>query len=344
VRGSGLAGLAGLVGLAVAGMLAAACTSSGGSTLPVRAAGSATGPAASSSPAISVLPTGVPTTTTTSPTGRAAPPPGCATPHACGFPDASTTGYRLKTLTPHTGDTAIRTDGQVISGWDLKGSLDIYADDVTIIDSRITSTNWWAVNVRQGHHGLRVLHSTLIGSATAGPDNGGVDYGVSDSGTAPLEVGWCDLSHFGEDLAVSHGDIHDDYTHDQAMFVNQGHEWQHTDALISGGADTAGLVIRHNTLINDTPIDKGASGGVGLFDDDGPVSATVVDGNWIAGGAYALYGGDTGATGIKVTNNVFATQVFPNGGYYGFVAKWNAGGAGNVWSGNRTVGGAPVRP
>jgi len=238
----------------------------------------------------------------------------------------------------------IRDNGAVISGWDLKGSLDIWADNVTIVDSRITSHNWWAVNLRAGHHNLKVLHSTLIGSATVGPDNGGVDYGVSDNGDGPLEVGWCDLSLFGADFAVGHGDIHDNYAHDQAAFQNLGHEWQHTDSLISGGADAGGLTVRHNTLVNDTPIGKGASASVGLFDDDGPVSNTVVDDNWIAGGAYALYGGDAGATGIRVTNNVFSPEVFANVGYYGSVAHWNTGGTGNVFTGNRTVDGRPVTP
>jgi hypothetical protein len=81
---------------------------------------------------------------------------------------------------------------------------------------------------------------------------------------------------------------------------------------------------------------------VGLFADNGPVSNTIVADNWIAGGSYALYGGDGTATGIKVTNNVFSPQVYPNIGYYGMVAKWNTGGSGNVWSGNRTVTGQPV--
>lgn len=277
-------------------------------------------------------------------TTATAPPHGCATAAACGFPSAADTGPRLKTLTPRSGDLEIRDNGAVISGWDLKGSLDIWADNVTIVDSRITSHNWWAVNLRAGHHNLKVLHSTLVGSATAGPDNGGVDYGVSDGGNGKLEVGWCDLSLFGADFAVGHGNIHDNYTHDQAAFQNLDHEWQHTDSLISGGADAGGLTVRHNTLVNDTPIGKGASASIGLFDDDGPVSNTVIDNNWIAGGAYALYGGDAGATGIRVTNNVFSPQVFLNVGYYGSVAHWNAGGAGNVFTGNRTVDGRPVTP
>jgi hypothetical protein len=57
-----------------------------------------------------------------------------------------------------------------------------------------------------------------------------------------------------------------------------------------------------------------------------------------------LYGGDAGATNIKVTNNVFSTQFWSGCGYYGPVAHWNAGGSGNVWSNNRLSTGQPVNP
>jgi hypothetical protein len=238
----------------------------------------------------------------------------------------------------------ISTNNMVIKGWDLHGSLDVYANNVTIIDSKISSTNWWAVNLRPGFSGLKVLHSTLIGTSTQGLDNGGADYGVSVNSDGAAEVGWCDISQFGAAVSTGHGLIHDNWTHNQAMFINLGKEWVHTDSIISSGADTGGLVIRHNTLVNQDPVDRGASASVGLFPDDGPVANSTVDDNWMAGGAYAFYGGDAGAHGIVVTNNIFSTEISPNGGFYGFVAHWNAGGAGNVWSGNRTAAGAVVTP
>jgi hypothetical protein len=273
-----------------------------------------------------------------------APPQGCATSAACGFPDAATTGSRLTKLTAHSGNTEIRTDGEVIDGWDLHGSLDIYANNVTVVDSRITSTNWWGINLRDGYGGLKVLHDTIIGTSTGGLDNGGTDYGVSNDSSGSLEVGWCDISQFGAGISTGHGSLHDNYLHDQAMFINLSKEWVHTDSIISSGDDTAGLVIQHNTLVNQDPVDKGASASVGLFPDGGPVANSTVDDNWIAGGSYALYGGDTGSTGVRVTDNVFSTEISKNGGLYGFVAKWNFGGAGNVWSGNHTPAGVSVVP
>lgn len=268
----------------------------------------------------------------------------CASARACGFPDATTTGPRTG-LKPHdTGAMNINTDGMVIRGWDITGSLDIYANDVTIIDSKITSTNWWGINLRPKFHGLRVLHTTITAIAGKGPDNGGEDYGVSNMGGSSVEIGWCDISVFSNSMSMGQGNLHDNYVHDIVPFINQGGEWAHTDAVISDGAGSEKLIIRHNTLLNPTGVDKGGTASVGLYDDTGAVMNTVVDNNWLAGGAYALYGGGPGAKGIQVTNNVFSSEYHSGSGHYGTVAHWNAGGSGNVWSGNRMSDGTPVVP
>jgi hypothetical protein len=282
-------------------------------------------------------------TPTRPPAARTRAPGGpCASPGACGFPDARSTGPRIALKTHKSGDLTIRTDNMVIRAWDLTGSLDVYANDVTVIDSRVTSTNWWGVNLRPGFHGLRVLHTALTGTPGKGPDHGGEDYAVSNMSASLVEVGWSDVSVFGDALSMGQGNLHDNYVHAISPFVNLDGQWQHTDAVISDGGGTGRLTISHNTLLNSTPIDKGASASVGLYADTNPVTNTVVDRNWMAGGAYCLYGGSTGANGIHVTGNVFSTEYHKNCGAYGVVAYWNAGGAGNVWSGNRMSDGTPV--
>ncbi|MEU1055505.1 hypothetical protein ABZ397_23530 [Streptomyces sp. NPDC005876] len=366
-RRSGRGPLAALLLTASLAVLAAACSQPQDSAAPGCPAAAASPCPPDTSPPPSPEPSTPADTTpdsaagTTGATGATAPPArprrpsgssrppsagsaACASPRACGFPDAATTGHRTAPKTRKSGHLTIRTDGAVIRGWDLAGSLDVYADDVTVIDSRITSDNWWGVNLRPGHHGLRVLHSTITAVPGEGPDNGGVDYAVSNMGTSSVEVGWCDVSVFGDALSMGQGDLHDNYVHDLAPFVNQGGEWQHTNAVISGGGNTGHLVVRHNTLLNPTPVDQGASGGIGLFSDSGPVRNVTIDRNWIAGGAYALYAGGEDATGIRVTGNVFSTQFHPASGGYGAVAHWNADGAGNVWRDNRMSDGRPVRP
>ncbi|MFJ8015804.1 hypothetical protein [Streptomyces sp. NPDC096339] len=301
---------------------------------------------ATGSPAASATPTAKPTATAAAgtPSGAPAAKGACASFSACGFPDASTTGPRIP-LTPHkTGYMAVRENGLVIRGWDITGSLDIYANDVTVIDSKITSDSWWGINLRPGFSGLRVLHSTITAVPGKGPDNGGVDYAVSNMGGSSIEVGWCDVSVFGDALSMGQGNLHDNYVHDIVPFVNLGGEWQHTNAVISGGGNTGELIIRHNTLLNPTGLKEGASGSIGLFADTGVVRNVTVDNNWIAGGAYALYGGSTGATGIKVTDNIFSTEYHPAAGGYGVVAHWNHSGPGNVWRNNRMSDGRPIEP
>lgn len=314
---------------------------------PSTATGEATeGPTASPSPTKKPTPTAEPTATagTGSASGAPAARTNCASPGDCGFPDADTTGPRIG-LKPHkAGYWAVRTDGLVIRGEDITGSLDIYANNVTVIDTKITSDNWWGINLRPGFSGLRVLHSEITAVPGKGPDNGGVDYAVSNMGGSSIEVGWCDVSVFGDALSMGQGNLHDNYVHDIEPFINLGGEWQHTNTVISGGGNTGHLIIRHNTLLNATSLKQGASGSIGLFADTGVVRNVTVDDNWIAGGAYALYGGSTGATGIRVTDNIFSTEYHPASGGYGVVAHWNAGGAGNVWRNNRMSDGRPVTP
>ena len=322
------------------------CPGSGSSASPGAGASTAVGEA-TGRPSQSPSPTGKPTATAGTGGASGKPPAktaSCASPGACGFPDADTTGPRIP-LKPHkTGYMTIRKNGTVIRGWDITGSLDIYANNVTVIDTKITSDSWWGVNLRAGYSGLRVLHSTITAVPGKGPDNGGVDYAVSNMSGSPVEVGWCDVSVFGDALSTGQGNLHDNYVHDIAPFVNLGGEWQHTNTVISGGGNTGGLTIRHNTLLNPTSLKQGASGSIGLFADVGVVRNVTVDNNWVAGGAYALYGGDTGATGIKVTDNIFSTEYHPASGGYGVVAHWNAKGAGNVWRNNRMSDGRLIHP
>ena len=271
-----------------------------------------------------------------------APPGSCPSPAACGFPSAADTGPGTTRLTPHSGNLEIRRNGEVIDGWDLTGSLDVYANDVTIVDSRIDSANWWAVNLRPGHTGLRILHSQLTGTPGAGPDNGGEDYAVSNMGAGDIEVGWDDVSVFADALSMGNGYIHDDYVHDLVPFVNRAGFYAHMDAVISDGDDTLGLLIQHNTLINSAPLGKGPTSAVGLLPNTGPVSDTTVEDNWLAGGSYALYAGGPRANHVVVTGNVFSTEVAKFSGYYGVVADWNSAGIGNVWSDNRYASGALI--
>lgn len=336
--------------LGTAGALATTLGSGGGST-PTAASTPTTAPLSSSQiPAPSGTgalrspsPRSFPKASgTASPAGNAA--PSCTSPAACGYPDAASTGPRTASFSAHSGNISIRDNGTTISGWNLTGSLDIYADNVTIVDSKITSTNWWGVNLRPGHTGLRILHTFITGVPGKGPDNGGEDYALSNMSDGSVEVGWSNMSVFGNTVSTGHGYIHDNYVHDLVPFINHSGYYQHTDAVISDGGDTGGLRIEHNTLLNPIDATHGASAAIGLFPNTGLITDVTVKNNWIAGGAYALYGGGPGAARVVVSGNVFSDEYWPECGFYGAIAHWNATGSGNVWSDNAFRNGQAVIP
>jgi hypothetical protein len=263
-------------------------------------------------------------------------------PHLCGFPDATNTGPTgCLSYQNMSGNTEITADNTVISCVRLSGSFDVYANNVTIENSIITSENWWGINLRSGYGNLRVLHDTITGVAGQGLDNGGEDYAVSNSSAGQIEIGWSNISDFGDALSLGNGDVHDNYVHGLQSFIplcgnGPCSYYEHTDDLISDGGDGAGLTVRHNTMFNQMTPQQGASAAIGLFADSGPVSNTTVDDNLIAGGAYALYpGGGSSSSNIVITGNHFSTIYWPGSGYYGADATsyWHSGG-GNVWSGN----------
>jgi hypothetical protein len=212
--------------------------------------------------------------------------------------------------------------------------LDVYANNVTIEDSLIEARNWWGINLRTGYRGLRILHCTIVGLPGQGPDNGYENYGVASSGS-DVEVGWSNISGFGDVLSIGSGYIHDSYVHDLQSFIPARYKfYNHDDAVISNGGSN--LIIRHNTLLDQLPPRKGASSAVSLYEDFGEITHVSISDNYLAGGAYTLYPAGPSSADIVITGNFFSTRYWPSGGYYGPVDSgyWDAAGAGNQWSGN----------
>jgi hypothetical protein len=302
-------------------------------------------PANTPTPQPASTPTPQPTPSAPTPTPVASHTGACASFSACGFPDESTTGVPSgTTLKAESGNISITDDNTVISGVDLTGSFDVYANNVTIENSRITSSNWWGINLRPGYSGLKILHCTIIGVVGKGPDNGGEDYGVSNMSNGSIEIGYNNIYAFSDVISTGHGLIHDNYVHDLQAFKNTSNQMNHADPIISDGDDPLGLTITHNTLLNQLTTDQGASAAIGLFADDGPITNATVTNNWLAGGAYAFYGGGAGSSNVKVSGNVFSKQYWPQCGVYGPVAYWNASGTGNSFSGNTFSDGTVVVP
>jgi hypothetical protein len=232
--------------------------------------------------------------------------------------------------------TEISRSGTVIKDIDLTGSIDVWANNVTIENSVIRSNSWWGINLRPGYHGLRVIHCTIIGLPGRGPDAGYEDYGVSSSSDGYIAVGWDNISGFAAGISLGEGYIHDNYVHNEQAFIPAASPgfWSHDNAFISDGG--ARLTIKHNTMLDQVPVNRGASSSIGLYYDSAPVRYTLVEDNFMAGGAYCLYpGGGPSSSHVVIEDNVFSTLYHRSCGYYGPVASsyWHYG-SGNKWFGN----------
>ncbi len=241
------------------------------------------------------------------------------------FPNASNTGVPAgHTLTIHNGTLTVDKAGTVIDGLEVHGDINVTANDVIIRNSRVLNRGDWGIIQRQGVHGLQVLDTDVHGNGT---DR--LQFAVLNEG-GMVTIQRCNFSVTSDPISTSSGLITDNYVHDPKYFAGD-----HIDMLQSDAGPPAGqqLIVRHNTFIN--TVDQTSA--LALFQDFGVQHDAIIDGNLLAGGGYALYGGD-GNKGtpynIKVTNNVFSRQVFPNSGQYGPVAYWNRNGSGNVWQNN----------
>ena len=269
------------------------------------------------------------------------------------WPDCSDTGVPAGTaLTRRSGILTITKNGTVIGRIYLEGSVDIYADNVTIEDSVIVSSGYLGIMQRPGYHGLKVLHDTIMGDPGKGPDSGGEDIGVWNVGGS-AEIGYDNISEFGGDVDIVTGVVFDSYLHDEQSFGSEGiggcdplptpipqRCYNHSNAFgIDSGHD---IILRHNTIL-ESPI-PGADAAVELDNDLGAVSNVTVVDNFIAGGSYCTYSGSrpgvAPSVSIKYIGNAFSTLYEPECGEFGPVAYWNASGAGSVWSGNYWVGGS----
>jgi len=285
-------------------------TPSGGATTAPKNTGSGSGTTPSTPPA----------------SGTTTPP--VVTPAS--YPSASNTGPSgCSSYTTYTGSLNVTTDGTVLSCIRLTGTLYVNANNVTVQNSLLIGTDWWGIrygNTKTNATGLRLLNSKLSTVAGQGPDNGGYDYGVAQETTGYMEIASNDISGYKDGVTASNAHIHDNYIHGLSEFSGA-----HSQGVyVYPGSQ---VKIEHNTIINSAPLSQ-ATAAIYVAPDAGHQNDRIITDNVLGGGAYAIYGGDSTATNIVVTNNKITTQVSNNGGYYGVAAYWQSGNSSNVWSGN----------
>jgi hypothetical protein len=213
------------------------------------------------------------------------------------YPDATNTGVPAGvTLTPHSGDLVINTPGAVISGLNITGTVYINAPNVTLVNCKVTSNNYYVVAVKEGITGTVVQNCTIDGTGN-GPAG---QHGIGGAGTFignnifNTKDG---INIEGSNTVIKDNYIHDLNTSDPAI--------THFDGIfVDGGFNN--VLISHNTVLGrDTSC-------VFICNDFGPMDNIVVDRNLLLGqndAAASIYviekaGNPAQITNVQVTNNV----------------------------------------
>ncbi len=265
-----------------------------------------------------------------------------------GSPSAANTGWEPTgvSLTQYTGSTTITTDGTVIDGKDIRGTLEIRADDVTISRSRIESGagQSYVLVQQSGADGLRVTDTEV----TNRPGQ------IADRAIASLGTGMILTRVYvhGTQRGIQTGNgtvVQDSYADD---FLNDSSN--HATAVMALGG-TSHVHLTNNTFGCGTGECSAAMSVYPQNDFGGPNDDWTISGNLFNGGSYCVYlgyspaDGESPNTNMRMTNNYFGTKYDAECGVFGPVGSWG-GSPTDVWRGNTwyapgsPVDGQPVNP
>ena len=258
----------------------------------------------------------------------------------CGYPDATTAGVLDRSklhkvpqdVTAGAGWTwdargwlEVTTDGAVVENLEVDGTIDVTGRNVTVRGNVILAQGQtWAVGLR--HTTDATVIGNTIGAAGLTPR---LEVGIKDvyGDAVGTTVTANDIAGTSTGIQLGSGVIRDNYIHDLGMV-----EGDHVNGIMSNGSAQR-LVIEHNTVLNQ--FDQ--TDAIALFQDFGVEANRLITRNLLAGGGYAIYGGDGqfGATyNIQIIGNRISRMYFPLGGSYGPVAYFDNQGTDNLWSGN----------
>ena len=277
-----------LIALAAGIVLAVSQLSSGGGGPAAGGSAGRAGPALSSQPAPQGMPS--PSGGTSVVSGPVTRHTDCvASPHACGFPDATNTGANCSALAPF-GPITVTSNGAVVEGKNINGSVTVQASNVTIRNDCVTSSGIYPVHFVSGSN-LTVEDTTITGTGH------GCDRAVEPAGNGAvmdrLNVSGCEdgIQMYDHDV------LENSYIHDLAFTSSS-----HNDGVQqNGGRDD---VVKHNTIFN--PHNQTSC--VNFTTDFGGISDITITGNLLNGGNYTVYsrsGGNGDPAGVSVTGNQF---------------------------------------
>jgi hypothetical protein len=277
---------------------------------------------------------------------ESAPMTSCAAdPSSCGYPDATNTGVPAGT-TLQTVPTQVSSgpgwsyvsngsssyvevsgNGASLSDLYIPFDLDISASNVTVNDVQVVTSGNFGISLRNTAN-VTIENSTIAGqNATSGRVYAAVDDVYGDSTGTVVENN--NVSDFANGIVLPAGQIQGNYIYSPGYVSGD-----QTNGIYDNGSSAA-LTINDNTIFNSLSqsnaitLDAASSGQT--------VANKTIEGNFIAGGIYALYGGDgqgNSTSDIVFTNNRFGQQYYSTSGGSGPVADFSPTGTGNTWTGN----------
>jgi hypothetical protein len=233
-------------------------------------------------------------------------------PHICGYPDTTNTGVPQGVALKASGSVVVKRDGTVIDARSVDGTIDVYANDVTISRTIVRSGSYFPIRQHPGFHGLRVVDTEIAGAA-------GCQSAIASDHYTALRVN----AHGCEDGLEADGDVtvRDSLIHGLRVTATS-----HNDGvqMLSGSR----VVIEHNTITQPLP----STSAVNLTSDAGPISEVSVRDNLLDGGAYTVYSRRGGSRFPAPTQITFAANRFSRSHLYGPLSTDGAvAWTGNVW-------------
>jgi hypothetical protein len=229
-------------------------------------------------------------------------------PSACGWPDATNTGVPPGTpLEQVNGTVDLDQAGMVYSGKEVRGAINIRANNVTIQNVRLISDAPYPIRTfgpgGEAYTGT-VIRNVEIDLAGAN-DIKGIAFDNYTADRVWFHNG-LDCAHMGRNVTITNSFCD--------LAVLPAGSGAHADGFQSDGGDH--IVLRHNTIRN--PNDQTSA--ILLSTNTAAIDDVVIDNNLMSGGGYTVYCGTSEggvATRTTYTNNVISREFFPKGGFWG---------------------------
>ena len=243
-------------------------------------------------------------------------------PHVCGYPDETNTGVPDGAhLTVVEGDVHLTTPGEVYSGYEVRGTIYVEADKVTIESVRVVTGGYYPI--RAGDSGNPVVGTVIrdVEIDMAGNDSAkGIAFDNYTAQRVWFHNG-LDCAHAGVNVVI------EDSFCDLPRLA-QGSE-AHADGFQLDASRN--VTLRHNTIRNP----NGQTSAILSTRNAQPLEGLVIDDNLVSGGGWTIQCGDSvgGVATTQVTDNRISREFFPQGGYWGPLSMCDevAVSQGNVW-------------